>query len=213
MKNNQINRTSRLPFVLLAIVLIAAAVFMELAGDVWLNEGFGWDASVMLAIHQYSQPWLDKLFIVVTQTASVWIALPLFIAVALFWRRGNRLEAVTLLAASGGSAIINALLKAFFGRPRPAVFPPLTVETSYSFPSGHTMAAVAFYGLLAVFLWRKQRYGWAVLLGLWPLVVALSRIYLGVHYPSDVLGALAVGIMWVALVVVVYDELKSRRAV
>ena len=213
MDHNRIYRTSHLSFALLAIVLIAAAVFLELAGDVWLNEGFSWDAPLMLAIHQYSQPWLDKLFIAVTQTAGVWIVLPLFIATALFWRQGDRLEAVTLLAASGGSAIISALLKAFFGRPRPAVFPPLTAEASYSFPSGHTMAAVAFYGLLAVFFWRKQRYGWAVLSGIWLLAVGLSRIYLGVHYPSDVLGALLVGFIWLVLVVTVYDEIKLRRAV
>jgi len=201
-------RISRSSFTLLAIALIAAAIFLKLAGGIRLNGGFNWDASLMLALHQYSQPWLDKFFMAVTQTASAWIALPLLIAVASFWRRGGKLEAGVLLAASGGSAIINALLKVAFARPRPAVFPPLTIETSYSFPSGHTMAATAFYGLLAIFLWREQRYGWAALVGVWPLVVGLSRIYLGVHYPSDVLGALAMGVMWLALIAAVYDKIK-----
>jgi len=211
MRHNQSYQISRLHFALLALLLVAAVVFLELAGDVWLNEGFDWDAPLMLAIHQHSHPWLDNVFIAVTQTAGLLILLPLSVAVIVFWRRGEQLEAITLLAAFGGSVAINALLKVIFARPRPTVFPPLTVETSYSFPSGHTMSAVAFYGLLAVFLWRRRRYGWALLSGLWPLAVGFSRIYLGVHYPSDALAALAVGLLWLLLVVTVSDRYYANR--
>jgi undecaprenyl-diphosphatase len=109
------------------------------------------------------------------------------------------------------------LLKLLFARPRPNVFPPLTLETSFSFPSGHTMAAVAFYGLIAILLWRDHHYGWALLPGLWVPLVALSRIYLGVHYPSDVLASLAVGTIWLALILlfmpaltVYWNELQNQ---
>jgi len=80
------------------------------------------------------------------------------------------------------------------------VFPPLTTETSYSFPSGHAMAAVAVYGVLALLLWQRGKRGWAVLAGAWVPLVAISRVYLGVHYPSDVLASLALGTIWLIIV-------------
>ena len=66
------------------------------------------------------------------------------------------------------------------------------------------MAAIAVYGLTAVLLWQRRRTGWAVLAGLWVPLVALSRVYLGVHYPSDVLASLAVGTIWLILVMFVF---------
>jgi membrane-associated phospholipid phosphatase len=96
--------------------------------------------------------------------------------------------------------LLNSLLKLLFARPRPNVFPPLMAETSYSFPSGHTMSAVAVYGLLALLLWQRGQYAWALLPGLWVPLVALSRVYLGVHYPSDVLASLALGTIWLVIV-------------
>jgi len=80
----------------------------------------------------------------------------------------------------------------------------LVVETSYSFPIGHTLAAIAYYGLLALVLWPWERRGWAMLAGLEVPLVALSRVYLGAHYPSDVLASLAIGTIWLVIVWFVY---------
>ncbi len=99
-----------------------------------------------------------------------------------------------------GTFLLNSLLKFIFARPRPDLFPPLVVEHSYSFPSGHTMSAIAYFGLLALVLWQRGRRGWAVLAGLWVPLVALSRVYLGAHYPSDVLASLAIGTIWLVIV-------------
>ncbi|MCB8920001.1 MAG: phosphatase PAP2 family protein [Ardenticatenaceae bacterium] len=187
-------------FAIISLIGAAAVLFLELSGDVWLNEGFSWDAPIMLWLHQWHTPWLDGLFTAITQSAGGWIVAPLFMAGVVLWQRDEKKTAVTLLASFAGSTAINALLKLLFARPRPNVFPPITVETSFSFPSGHTMAAIALYGLAAILLWQRQRYGWTVLAGLWVLLVALSRIYLGVHYPSDVLASLAVGTIWLILV-------------
>lgn len=187
-----------------AIVISAAILFLELAEDVWLKEGFAWDAPLMLALHSLSRPWLDALFTGITHTAGVWIGLPLLVTAVVLWRRSQKEKAVLILVSLVGAVFINILLKMLFARPRPDVFPPLVVEHSYSFPSGHTMAAIAFYGLLAILLWQSRHRFWALLSGIWVILVALSRIYLGAHYPSDVLASLALGTIWLAVILLVY---------
>ena len=184
----------------LGLLFAAVALFLELAEDVWLNEGFTWDATVMLGIHTLSRPWLDKLSWLITQTGGPLIVLPVAGTAAWFWRHAQQKVTWLVLASFGGALLLNTLLKLLFARPRPNVFPPLTTETSYSFPSGHAMAAVAVYGLLALLLWRRAKRGWAVLAGAWVPLVALSRVYLGVHYPSDVLASLALGTIWLIIV-------------
>ncbi len=180
--------------------IIAAFVFLELAEDVWLREGFVWDAPLMLAIHSLQTPWLDWIMKTITQAGSYGVIL---VTVATsFWlgRRQRWSELVALLVSVIGAAALNSLLKLLFARPRPSVFLPLTVEKTYSFPSGHTIAAVALYGFLAILLWQNGRRGWALLVGMIVPLVGLSRVYLGVHYPSDVLGAMALGILWLLTV-------------
>lgn len=191
----------------------AALIFIELAEDIWFKEGFDWDAPLMLDIHRYSVPWLDKVMELITLTGSQGaVVLAGGSAIWLWHWRQQRFEALTLVIAVAGSVILNTLLKQWFARPRPAVFPPVTIEHSFSFPSGHTMTSVAFYGLLAILLWRAHHRGWAILSCVWVLAVALSRVYLGVHYPSDVIGSLALGVLWISTVMIIHDWCQ-RQAV
>ena len=191
------------------LLLTAVLVFLELAEDVWVNEGFAWDATIMLGIHSLSSPWLDRFFMLVTQTAGPLIVLPVLGTAVWFWRRDRHLLAALFIISFAGMSLLNALLKLIFARPRPDLFPPLIVEHSYSFPSGHTMAAISYYGLLALVLWEFDRRWWAVLAGLWVPLVALSRVYLGAHYPSDVLASLAVGTIWLVMVWFAYTGWRA----
>ncbi len=200
---------------LLSLILVfgAAFTFLELAEDVWLNEGFSWDVPLMRDVHRLSTPWLDTVMKSITFTASsVVIVLAAGLTLWLWRWQKRRLDALASIVTLSGSVAITTILKLVFARPRPAVFPPLAVEHSYSFPSGHTSTAVAFYGLLAVLLWRAHHRGLGLLSGLWVLAVALSRVYLGVHYPSDVLGSLTLGVLWVFAVMVVYDRYQHKAA-
>jgi len=195
-----------------AVIFFSAGfTFLKLADDVWFREGFSWDAPIMLAIHQYSQPWLDTLFIGITNSAGKYIPLFLLGALVLLWIKHKKIEIVSLIVSLVGAIIINGALKILFARPRPAIFPPITVEYSYSFPSGHTMTAMAFYGFVAILLWQWHRRIWALAFGGWVLLVALSRVYLGVHYPSDVLGALAVGALWLIIVEIFYFQTQQKQ--
>ncbi len=194
-----------------ALLILATIIFFKLADDVWFREGFRWDAPVMLAIHRFSSPPLDALVMALTTTGGRLLPL-VFLGVGMvLWRQKRKTELVALGVSTGGSFILNTVLKAIFERPRPTVFPPLTVETTFSFPSGHAMIAVAFYGLLAVFLWQWRQRGLAAFSAGWIFVIAFSRIYLGVHYPSDVLGALAVGLFWLIVVVWAYRSFRARQ--
>lgn len=134
------------------------------------------------------------------------------LAIWLWYRRQQKRQALAVAITISGATLLNSLIKTVFARPRPAVFDPLVVERSYSFPSGHTSTAIGFYGLVAVLLWQSDHRGWALLPGLWVLVVAFSRVYLGVHYPSDVLASLALGVVWIAVVILVYGWFLRRAS-
>lgn len=183
---------------MLGLVVIVSSIFIfaKLAEDVWFKEGFSWDGPIILGIHRLSNPTLDILMKLVTQTGNTGaIALALIMTAWFIWKH-RQIDAFSILGAFGGAVGINALLKLIFARPRPHLFPPLVVETDFSFPSGHVTAAVAVYGFIAFLLWQNRHRVWAVVSVLWIFMVALSRIYLGVHYPSDTLAAMAFTSLW-----------------
>ncbi|HSS21656.1 MAG TPA: phosphatase PAP2 family protein [Pyrinomonadaceae bacterium] len=111
---------------------------------------------------------------------------------------------LTLVASVLGGAGLNRLLKYIFHRPRPQFDDPILKLTSYSFPSGHTMMATVLYGVIAAYFFTNIREPWLRFLviasaGLLILLVGFSRIYLGAHYLSDVIAALAEGLAWLSL--------------
>jgi membrane-associated phospholipid phosphatase len=114
-------------------------------------------------------------------------------------RIGARAHAWFLVAAVVGATGLNELSKVIFQRPRPEALGALLTVPGYSFPSGHAMSNMAFGFALVLVFWRS-RAGWplVVLGGGWGLAVGISRNYLGVHYPSDVLAGFAASVAWVA---------------
>lgn len=195
---------------LAALAVLPLAIFLELGEDVWFRESFAWDIPLILKIHAYSQPWLNVLMRVTSETSGDYAVLGVVALAVWLWRRSHRIDALLVFFSFGGSVVFNSLLKFIFSRPRPTIIPQLIVESSYSFPSGHTIAAVALYGLLAVWLWQQRRWLLATICTLWPLMVALSRVYLGVHYPSDVLASLCVGILWVMAIEITRKWLPTQ---
>jgi hypothetical protein len=105
--NDSFRPRSRREFVIwlvaLGLLLTAVTLFLELAEDVWLNEGFAWDAIVMLGIHRLSQPWLDMVFSLITQTAGGWIVLPVVGTAVWFWRHDQRSKMWLMIASFGGT--------------------------------------------------------------------------------------------------------------
>ena len=121
----------------------------------------------------------------------------------LLWYRRRRTEAATLSTVVLGGNLLNFCLKHLIQRGRPVFDDPIFSLPTYSFPSGHAMASTVFYGLLAVYASVNARHGYATCIGIAAAVfmvalVSFSRVYLGLHYLSDVMAGIAEGIAWLA---------------
>ncbi len=166
-----------------------------------MPEVWRWGADIVVAIQAFHQPGLDTFFNIVTVLGSEAFYVALF--PLLYWCRDKQL-AQRLVVLFLFSAYSNAALKQLFGHPRPFEYDPQVLkldiaraeELGYGLPSGHSQSAVTVSGYLAVSIRRR----WMWILGVASVVlIAFSRIYLGVHFPSDVLGGLVLGAVWLSL--------------
>lgn len=171
-----------------------------------------WDERMLERVARLRSDTLTGWMGVLTAIGSGAIALPLgALTTWILHRRGDRLAARCYLVTVLSGWALNLALKVSFRRARPSVLPHLDAAGGFSYPSGHAMLAPLVFGLGAFLLTRSAgpgpaRIGTAAGLGL-ALAVAASRVYLAVHYPSDVIGALLAGTGWAALGVAVYSPL------
>ena len=176
------------------------------------------DKNVAEWLHERTTPGMSALMQLITDFGSAyWVTgVAAFTAIVLWWKRyGYRLLALVLVIPGG--MVMAFLLKISVHRSRPGFNDSMSIFQGYSFPSGHTMAAMLLYGLLAVFAvmavksWR-WRVGTVISAIVMVLLVGFSRMYLGAHYLSDVLGAAAAGLAWLALCLTAVDTLRRYRA-
>jgi membrane-associated phospholipid phosphatase len=166
----------------------------------------------------FRAPQLDQAMFLVTFLGNVEvIAVVTSIAVVLLLLLGRKRDAALVLVAVTSSVLFVLLLKLLVGRPRPPVEDARLIQGGFSFPSGHSAVSAVLYGTLAYLLMRSvRRLRWRVLIGtataLLVLAIGLSRVYLGVHYPSDVLAGWAVGALWVLWVVILEDLWEAPPA-
>jgi undecaprenyl-diphosphatase len=144
--------------------------------------------------------------------SGVWVA-PfdvLVFAVLLGTRRW--IDAFFWALATGGAALLNLLAKHGFARARPDLWPSIAPETSFSFPSGHAMQSMAVAAALVVLLWPTLARWPVLVLGAgFTLLVGVSRVYLGVHFPSDVLAGWAASLAWVAGLALLFHHRRRVR--
>jgi undecaprenyl-diphosphatase len=202
-----------------ALVLIASAwLFGGITEDIMHGDPLAViDLRVSDWLHARMAPPLTTAMMLITLLGS-----PLFVSSAtvlialLSLRRRHHYEFVTLVMAVFGGMLLNVLLKMAFHRHRPSFNDSVTYLTGYSFPSGHAMAATVFYGVLATFAVRKLKdWSWrvlaVVLAALMVLLIGLSRVYLGAHYLSDVLAAIAEGVAWLTISLTALETLRRRN--
>ncbi len=196
----------------------ALAVFVWLAGQVFHHETIRFDALVRDGLHRLASPGLTWFFRIVTQFGSEMFLVPFGGFVV--WRlaaAGRRRAAILFAVAAAGGEALDFVLKLLFRRTRPEVFFGLTAPGSYSFPSGHSMLSACLFGVLAAILTvrmksRARRAAIWAAAAVATLLIGLSRIYLGVHYPSDVLAGYAAAVIWVASVRAGYIVWMRRGA-
>ncbi len=202
-------------------ILIASGwLFGAIAEDVLEGDPITiMDLHIAQWLHDHSAPWLTRGMLIISTlhdtTAIMMVTLAL--AAILIWKRYWYWLLNLILVVPGGM-LINVLMKQAFHRARPLFEESLVSLTSYSFPSGHTVSSTVFYGMLAALIISKTA-SWS--LRVWTVLsafaivslVAFSRMYLGAHYLSDVLAALAEGLTWLALCLTgthVYGQLKCQ---
>jgi len=202
----------------MAVLVVAGVIFHELAEAVMGQQAITvLDLRVAHWFNANAAEPLTSLMLGVSVWHSVaGMAVMVGALAVYFWRVRARYWLLALIFAVPGGMLLNVTLKGIFQRARPAFEDPLVTLATYSFPSGHTTAATCFYGLLASYL-VIARPGWNVRLGtvaactMMVLLVAFSRVYLGAHYLSDVLAAMAESIAWLAVCITAISTLRRRR--
>lgn len=188
--------------------------FAEIADEVLEKETQAFDTSILLGLRELHNPLLDRLMIAITFLGEPTELTVLCLALGawLLWR-GQRSEATTLAIAAAGAVGLNFLLKDVFARARPALWDRIVDVRYYSFPSGHAMLSMVVYGLLGYLLathLRRWRVG--ILASTVVLIAAIgfSRLYLGVHWPTDVLAGYAAGLVWLMTCILSIEIWRHR---
>lgn len=210
---------------LVAFVLLAAGLwgFSEIADNVMEGESQSFDKEILLSLRTPGDPsdplgptWVEEMARDVTALGGIGILSFISLAVIVYlWLRKQPRASLAVVAAVVGALLISQALKWQFGRPRPDLVPHEAQVYTASFPSGHSMMSAATYLTLAALLARVHaqrllKAYFLVLAGLLTLAIGVSRVYLGVHWPTDVLAGWTLGACWAALCWLIARWLQRR---
>ena len=189
----------------LAIAGLFIIVFTEYAEEVMEKEFGLFDSSIITLMEANQSGVMDVIMFLITELGSVWFlgAMSIVVIMALWFKAKDRWSVLFFITAVGGGGLLTQLLKHFYGRERPSINEAIDA-VGYSFPSGHSMGSLIFYGFIIFLIVRgpqKEWIKWTVSISLAVLVVliGISRIYLGAHYPSDVVAGFIAGTIWLLL--------------
>ena len=201
-------------------IVLVAGVLLALVGTLgfaelgeWVRKGAtqAFDVAVLKWLGAHQSRLLTSIMTEMTYLGTGTVVLMVVGVAALFlWHTEHKHSARLLVAAVAGNILLNGALKLFFNRPRPSVFTWQVNAVSSSFPSGHAMSATVCYGTVAYLVARLQKHRWAKVLTLGSaailiLLICLTRLYLGVHYPSDVIAGIIVGVAWAGFCMAVLE--------
>ena len=199
------------------IFVVSLNVFVEITEDLKENELTAFDDTVSEVIHSYRSPTLTPVFEFITHLGDrgAYFVAAIMVAAFFYFKYGRwkfTLQTILVLLLS---SLSNVVLKKVINRERPSLEHLVAVST-LSYPSGHSMSAMAFYGFLIYLSFRFSGSWWlkaAAFIGFGGLIllIGISRIYLGVHYPSDVIAGFLGGLIWVTFCVVVFTVIDLYR--
>lgn len=185
-----------------AVALAGTWAFAEVAEAVRAGVTQPFDEAVLRALDQLQAPWIETVMLEITSLGNGTVVVVMaLVAGTLLWITRHRYSAVLLGTATVGATLLSLVLKSIFDRPRPPEVTWGTHVVTSSFPSGHATSAIVVYATIAYLVARLQRRWWAravtlALAALAILLIAASRLFLGVHYPTDVAAGLAIGLAW-----------------
>lgn len=190
-----------------------ALLFLVIAFCIVTKTTNQFDQTALLWIHSFRSSGLDALFLFFTSLGNVpSLTLITTLIVGLLIYRKNYENAQFLVCGVVGAAIGNGVLKLIFQRSRPELWHQIITETGYSFPSGHAMINSALIMCLIVLLWQTRYKIVALVLGvIVTVMISLSRLYLGVHYPTDVIAGIAAGCLWAIMMTALFYQNKMAK--
>lgn len=201
----------------LVVGLISIIGFGLIAFGVRANRVLRFDEKVINVVQGWEAPFLTNVMKFFTWIGSVRPVLIIFIVVLciLFFVLKNRPEFILFGTVMVGTPALNFILKQIFQRARPELNRLIEIG-GYSFPSGHAMHAFALYGILTFLLWRhiekkSRRIILIVVSTVVILLIGISRIYLGVHYPSDIIGGYLAGALWLAVSIWLFQRYRAKQ--
>lgn len=186
------------------LVLVFAGVllplwgFGELADELREGDAFFFDEPLLRLAHALGTHGWDRFFAWVSALGYQWGVVPVDIGLVAWLALKRRMrEGLFAGVAVGGSALLNVGAKHLFARERPSLWDSIAPETTFSFPSGHAMGSMTLAAVLVLLAWPTRWRWWVALpAAAFVLLVGLSRVYLGVHYPSDILAGWAAALAW-----------------
>ncbi|MDM9383601.1 phosphatase PAP2 family protein [Chlorogloeopsis sp. ULAP01] len=199
----------------LTVCLLILFVVAKLAEEILEKEAFAFDTSFLLWLHQFANPSLDNLMLFITNLGNpkTVVVVAAFTLGILWWRR-YRIETYIFVLTCLGGLILNTGLKLFFSKPRPQLWTLLISEKSFSFPSGHALGSMVLYGFIAYIIathypkFSQIIYTLAVIL---IVAIGISRLYLGVHWPTDVIAGYGVGFLWLMMCIMMLKLQRLRQ--
>jgi membrane-associated phospholipid phosphatase len=208
-----------LEFIIITLLLLTAIIVFALAVDmVFIKKTTTLDENVFNYVGQHVTPARTRFMLAITFLGNHKFLIPANFALLIYYTlfKKNRWLSIRVAALALSSLTIKLVLKAFFHRPRPEI-PLLYKVQGYSFPSGHALIGVAFYGLLIYIAWNEIKNKWwrvVTITALFSLIllISFSRIYLRVHYTSDVMAGLAMGFIWLTVSLWLIGRFEKKNA-
>jgi membrane-associated phospholipid phosphatase len=204
----------KLVLALLLGVLVPLLIFGKMWDHIHNKGGFWWDESIMYYIRSLAHSELDEWVSRLTIFGEI-AGVPILVGMALLLRflAKRPLSAFFFATSLSGAGAINIASKLVFQRIRPSLWVSPLPEIDYSFPSGHAMISIALATTLVLLIW-PTRLRWPAFICAIPCVVGISasRLYLGVHYPSDIMAGWCAGFVWVmGLYLLLYKHLRKEK--
>jgi len=202
-------------FLFVLLLLLALIIFIYAIRIVFVVNKTDFDENVFKAIHPYIGSGLTTFMSFITFLGKHDLLIPLnFVMIIFFIYKKQKWFATRIAALSLSSLLLMFTLKIFFQRARPDL-PVIGDVRGYSFPSGHALMSVVFYGLFIHMIWHEVKTKWLrivliILLSILILLIAFSRVYLRVHYASDVIAGIAVGFIWLVLSLRLIQGVEKR---
>lgn len=201
----------------LALSVLSLWIFWSVAEDVVEGDPIVvFDNALANELHAEATSTSTSIYIFISWMGSQGVVvIGLLVSIYLMLRR-RWLDFTFWLIALVGGSVLNAIMKAIVARPRPVFVDPIVLEQNYSFPSGHSMISLIAYGMLAYLVWVSVTNHYAKIFivfsaTLFIILVGISRMTLGVHYFSDVIGGFAAGGIWLGMCIFTINLYKQRH--